>query len=225
MEPDKHVTLHAVAMLLAGLVPLSLLFRYGGRSRTSLTDWTGSVAPVLAVGVLSCLLLNVHGAPLGEWLIPALSTMVVAAYVSDPRIRTRICWACFGVALFLFLDFILITQRGYTAEPERMMTIANAKNSGMVSRARRVLQDRALENGSVPVGKIERDVNGNLLPFEIPVFVRLWHTPWTRLFRIDTYDGIAWSTGEVVDGKPVIEIRRETAKTSSAESGSPSTAL
>jgi hypothetical protein len=172
-----------------------------------LMHWLSCVAPVLAWGGFTQMLLNMNGRPLGEWVFPATATAVLAACVPNRRVRFIGCAGCFATALMLSGEFMVLIQSGYTTEASALKAMTFVANAVTVSRARAVVEARTVTEGAIPVGKIERDLDDRPLETKVASLVRLWHTPWTRLQRIEWEEGSLWSTGEKVQGKPVVEIR------------------
>jgi hypothetical protein len=214
----QWVDVHATVILLAGLLPLLVLLKYRGRAKVEAVQWSSCVAPVLVLGTAASLLLNVHGAPFAEWLLPAVATVVIATFVPNTRARYLTCLACFVAAAALCYDFLEITQWGYTTNPSVLKLLSIHENGGAMSRGTAVVESRISPDGNIPMGRIERDLNGVPLEARIPTLVRLWHTPWTRLYLIKWEPGSIWSTGEQVNGRPIVEIRRESTGASSIRS-------
>lgn len=207
--PAIHRTdVHAIGILLAGLLPLAVLFWSRGWPRMTVIRWLCHLAPVLLLGAVAGQLLNARGSPVSEWAFPALATMLLATFVPSARIRTIVCGFCLVAALVLCWNFVEVTQSDYTAEPTITGPLSQIANAAAISRARAVLEAREANAGELPVGRIEQDLKGAPIEPKLPVLVSLWHTPWTRLKRIDWEQAEIWSTGKKAKGKPVVEVRR-----------------
>lgn len=157
-----------------------------------------SAAPILAIGVICAMVLSVYGAPLAEWLFPLLGVLAAGVFVGRQRIFAFVRACEFGLAVILSLYSCFFLYGEYTAAPS--MTASMDRNLESI----RLRQAAERLRKAYPEGKVlsEGPVS-DLLPSESKAaktrYENEWHTPFTRLRRIEKSNEELWYPGGPVE--------------------------
>ncbi|WP_373650973.1 hypothetical protein [Schlesneria sp. DSM 10557] len=152
------------------------------------------VIPSLVVGGISSVNLSVNGGLLSEWLIPAF--VVLAAAFIAPTIGCMRAYSTIilVIGIGLCAEGLILRESRYTSNPQVTAGASAAHSKAILSTIRNELEEQTLPSVESP-----RPLN-ELVGREIPCIGSMrvmtqWHTPVTRLFRIERCPQKIWVVG------------------------------
>ena len=185
------LSLIGVVFATAMLIPMQW------RARRPFRELGISLWPFLILGVLSNLLLNANGAPLVEWLLPAIASALTTVFCRSERIVLWLRCIFPTLACFLWLNFLLLVgSKEYTANPAWPTKIAESRTSAALNEARREIERRFS-----PEDVVREDFVADILGEESFSQLwdvhteRQWHTFFTRLSVVERRAAGVWCPG------------------------------
>lgn len=205
MQLGLHITL--LASVVVAMVTCSIWFR--GRAERPIGAILFAVLPFIVLGGVSGLLVSATGAPLIEWILPALAVLTVGLACKSDRVFDWFRWSMPFVALVLFLNFTLLVHSEYTASARYPLRVSESLQSGWKQEAGDALRDRFGPEEVIPEGPVSRILgNPKYDQVESLVVERQWHTPFTRLSHVKKAPASLWYPGgEVETSSKRLEVR------------------
>lgn len=156
------------------------------------------IAPIIALAVLCQFLLAAGGVPLLEWLLPMIAVLVVGFFCRSESLFRTARRSLFLLAVALCVNFLVLVQvGGYTAAPG--LTDRVSRMTALNEAASR-LRESYKPGDVLPAGPLE--------PVEHLEPRPEWHTPLTRIHRLERTKAVIWYPGGAVeDGAGRLEIR------------------
>lgn len=184
------ISLHIALLSATVVVPAACIaIRYGRTNRRSLLF---SLLPFLLIGSLSLMTLSIGGKPILEWLIPMLGVFAAGVWCRSDVIFQSVRWSFPVVSSALCLNFLMLIQGDYTANPTFQVRFNRTRETIGLKQAAKHIQPNAPAG---PIGTVER---------RLPV--PEWHTPITRMYRIERQEATIWSPGGP-DAEKHLEVR------------------
>ena len=175
-----HLSLLAVVVV--STVACSIWFR--GRAERPIGSILFAILPFVLLGVLSGLLVSATGAPMIEWILPALAVLTVGLTCKSDRVFDWFRWSMPLVALVLFLNFTLLVHGEYTASTQYPVRVGESLQSAWKQEAGNALRDRFGPEEVIAEGPVSRILGDPKYDKVDSLAVeRQWHTPITRLAR------------------------------------------
>ncbi len=152
------------------------------------------VLPLLLIGLVFSLTLNMNGFPLIEWIVPSLAASVLMARTSRRRNRFRICCVYSIVSGALCLHFMSLITQDFTAVPDQTLLLERFRQAAIVSQGKRILSKHVSSGGAVHPGPLSESVRGDVPTASRVTVTRTWHSWLTRLYRIERHPLELWVT-------------------------------
>lgn len=200
-----HLSL--LAAVVVATVAFSIWFR--GPAERPMGAILFALLPFVLIGCVSGLLLNASGAPVIEWILPALAVLIVGLTCKSQRVFGWFRWSMPFVALVLFLNFTLLVRDDYTTAPRFPLRIGQNADRMWKQRAGDALREHFGPEQVVPEGPVTRILGDPKYDALDSVTVeRQWHTPITRLSRVKKEPASLWYPGgEIETASKQLEIR------------------
>lgn len=193
MEIAIHLSL--IAAVVISTVAL-VVWDWGYPPKRSLKEVLIALLPLVVVGGVCGLLMSATGAPLVEWVIPALAVLTVGMLCGSERVFHRTRWAMFLVTIILCVNFTSLVHGDFTAAPGYSRGVSKARQALAMNAARKALEksypaDTVLPEGSVATLLGEPDTG----IVEVDTIERCWFTPLTRLYLVKRGQAMLWCPG------------------------------
>lgn len=202
---------------LIGVVALTLLAIFVRKpQRRNSRQFAMSVFLALAVVVLAPLL-TIHlcraGQPLTQWLIPAMCIVLVGTFTRVNWLRRVVIVVLMVAAIQLSFDFTsLVHRRGYTGNP--------SSGEGVRRSYLHVLREHLVDSGLDTQQQFPSGWLRDIVDEELEIYAgfehvpslgnvsHLWHTWFTRIYRVTGVPADVWYPGGVLaDSLEQIELR------------------
>lgn len=194
------ILLHVLLLISAVALTGACLALYGGHPQRSLWKVLLFALPAWLLGVTSMLVLSANGVPAIEWGLPLICILILGIGCKSERGFTSATTGLTSLALLLCVNFFVLTSRGYTAVDRSQMT-ANFLKRSIKSEAED-LRKRHAPDEILPSKKVAST--------QRMTFHREWHTPVTRLYRIEKQPVAVWYPGgPIYEGADKLEIRNQ----------------
>jgi len=166
--------------------------------------------PFLILGSLSLLLLNMHGCPTIEWLLPGLVCFGITAFGRPGRLLKAIQVLLVLSSIFLCGNFIVLVQLdNYARLSQRSIKISEAQNRAVKNNWRDALQKALLPETFVEEGPLAKILRQEAQTYEVVTVEPRWHTFFTQLSHLKRDHAILWYPGGIVrDGSEKLELRK-----------------
>lgn len=192
MNVTTHFTV--LASIVAGT--LACLLVRGGLSRRPFWSVLLAFLPFWLIGITGSLLLSINGVPTVEWIVPGVAVLLLGFFCKSDAVFTSARWGLLAASVLLCVNFLVQTTRDYTASPERTRGAAAAYERAELLSLRKQLDEQA--GGERPAGEVGK------LTVRKPVAE--WHTPLTRLHRIERTPAVVWFPGGKV-GEAELQVK------------------
>lgn len=195
------ITSYLIVMISLAVLPLVAVLAAPGVTPRPLRTVLWACLPLLGIGILCGLFLAANGQPHAEWIIPLIGMLAVGTLCrSDRLFNAARRWIPVGsfIAAWMFLYLVQFTGR-YTANPVFSATVLSTQQHLTLKIAGDELI--RLHSGAIfPSGRVST-ILGNHIFDRVPAvrLFPLWHTPITRLHRVEQFHAAVWYPGGVTD--------------------------
>lgn len=194
------IAIHLALLLATTVIGLVLIYSDPGLARRPLRRVLWAAAPLFALGLVSSLLMSLDGIPLTEWVLPTVVLLCVGVLCKSERRFTSAAVTMFIAATALTGSFLYLISHGYTAAPDRSLSVARVRQKAKIQAAGGALRNRFSADAELrpgPVAWLLGDPGFNEV--EVVRAERLWHTPITRLYRLQRDRKTLWCPGGNVE--------------------------
>jgi hypothetical protein len=190
------IVVHLLLLAAAPLIAFVFIVCAPGRSQHSLWKMLSATVPFLVLGLLSTLSRSIAGAPVIEWVLPALCVLLVGAFCESERLFARAHGCLLPVAVALCANFMFLVRHDYTANPRSATRLNAARRNAVQLAAGKALRDNYRDEESYPAQSVDRFLHDSRLTSVAETDVRReWHTPFTRLYRVARHRAMLWYPG------------------------------
>lgn len=180
------LALHVALLAAVIIFTAACLFARTGRQSRPLRTILVAFLPFLLIAVVCSLLLRLDR-PLVEWIAPGIAMLLIGLFCRSDALFAFARQALPLVAVLLCLNFLALTDGGYTNIPKVTIALSTSRlRAGLDSMAKR-LRDQHPTDALLPPGEI-----GTLT---VATPVREWHTTLTRLWRVEEKPATVWYPG------------------------------
>ena len=196
------ITAHALAMIFVvfyTFVAVLLTFQVMSRSVNELVM---SVIPVIVIGLLFSLLLNIDGIPFYEWLFPGISILVIALFSGSDNLNKFNRWFMLMASVYLCISHSMLVSNGYTSSPNRTERIYSQIVEGQMDAIRDRLMQLYPHNSELPRCPVSNLLQGDERRNSIidTVYIKKgWYTPITRLYSVQKQKKEIWYSGGILN--------------------------
>lgn len=190
------IMVHLALLLATAAIAFVLILLDPGLANRPLRRVLYAAAPLFALGLVSSMLMSVGGVPLTEWALPVALVLCVGIFCKSERLLTIAAVTMFLAAIALTGSFLYLTTHGYTAAPDRSLNHARIRQKAQILAAGGALRKRFSADAELrpgPVASLLEDPRFNEV--EVVHAERLWHTPITRLYRVQRDRETLWCPG------------------------------
>lgn len=155
--------------------------------------------PILVVGVISLLTMNINGVPRLEWLLPGIVVGLGACYCASETLFSRIRVSMLLAAAGLSLSFLsLVHASEFTTHPERVQSLRDSTNGARLRTVARDLCKVATRDEVLPSAPITPLLNRvQAAPFFKVEFQERWHTWLTGIKKVANRPATVWCVGDL----------------------------
>ena len=195
------IAIHALAMIFIMFYTMvAVLLTFQVKSRT-LNDIYMPAVPVLIIGLMFSLLLNVNGVPFYEWLFPVVSIILIALFSKNDNLYKFNRWFMLIASVLLCLSHAMLTTIGYTSSPYNTYQV----HSQIIENQKNAIQGRLVQlyphNDELPRSPVSKLLDdGHRKTTISSVHIKKgWYTPITRLYSIQKQKKEIWYSGGKVN--------------------------
>lgn len=184
--------------LLIGCVVVSFSAVYLAPSRMERRGYIvgGAMLPFLIAGACSMMWMETNDFPTTEWVLPALAAFGVVAFCGSKKIAGVAYFVISCMMLALLANFFHLVHACYTSDPIAIMKINAGKERLMLEKCKTELESQSDFDGPISPGTVSSIFNDDSFDqLRIIHIKHEWHTPMTRLWRVESESGTIWTEG------------------------------
>ncbi|MGC1275950.1 MAG: hypothetical protein WBC44_19770 [Planctomycetaceae bacterium] len=185
------ISVHFLSLGLVVVWTIACLITRPGRPRRTLGTILLAVLPFWLIGITGSLLLSVNGVPTVEWILPAIAVLLIGIACKSQALFTFSRWLLPVVTVLLCVNFLALTSRGYTAAPKKTVGAYAAVMRARVQNEMKTFREQYPPDATLPPGPIRKVI--------VHSAESEWHTPLTRLHRLERTPSVVWYPGGKVD--------------------------
>lgn len=146
------------------------------------------------------LVLSANGVPAIEWALPLICILILGIGCKSDRVFRHAAVGLTVAAFLLCVNFFTLTSSGYSGVDHTRLTASMLKHS-LKSYADKLREEHAPDQ-VLPAQKLFAQSQRR--------YMKEWHTPVTRLYRVEVQPVAIWYPGgPVALGAEKLEIRSE----------------
>jgi hypothetical protein len=193
------LTLHIVLLIGAIVAAGVCLALYGGHPQRSIWQVLVASLPTWLIGVLSSLVLSASR-PAIEWALPLICILILGIGCKSDRVFRHATVGLTVVAFLLCVNFFTLASNGYSGVDHTRLAASLLKHS-LTAEADKLREEHAPDE-VLPAQKLFAQMQHR--------YIKEWHTPVTRLYRVEKQSVAVWYPGgPVAVGADKLETRIE----------------